>query len=434
MKIPRGVYYLKLSIIIKSIIRIPFLNLKNFKHVPLFEKKVAEILGVSYAVTMPHARIALYYILDYLKLNEDDEIILSPVTLPDMLNMILIKKARPVFIDFKNFNHSICLEELKSKISDKTKVIYLTHLYGILPNLEKIREICEEKQIILIQDITQSYGCEYLGSKVCNWADYSFSSTCSLKEIHTHMGGLILTNDDQANIFFKRIKEKDFHYLDRSYYFKFIKEDLVASLALNKYIFTLFLYNIFSYFFNRNPKHLEDLIDGRGIEIFNIKFFKGFFAGTGDFLREEIPHEMKYHFTNHQAMVGLEMIEEFKIKQAKRIQNSKLILSLLNNKVKKYLPNFEKDSLDVYWRLPIYVDDIVSLEKKMFKAGFDPGKTTLPCLPDMDIYKFLNQNCPVASRMGAKTIYIPNFHYLSHEEIEKIAELLNHYFESDHVS
>lgn len=433
MKIPRGVYYLNFSRIVKSLFSFILLDSKDNKCVLSFEEKVSSLLDVKSVTVMPHARIALYYILKFLNLKKNDEIIMSPVTLPDMLNMILILGGKPIFVDFQNLNHTISIEDLKLKISEKTKIIYLTHLYGILPDMAEIRKICNEKKIILIQDITQSYGCTYLGQSICKWADYNFSSTCSLKEIHTHMGGLILTEDESAKKIIEKLKNRDFHKLSRSYYFKFIKEDFIACLALNKYFFSFFLYYIFSYFFNKDPKILENLIDGKGIVLFKIRWFEGFFAGTGDFLRKEVPYEMKYHFSNHQALVGLEMLENFEQLQSKRIRNSEVILKGLSENAKKYLPIMRSEAGNVYWRLPIYVENIKELEHLFFKEGIDPGKTTLPCLPNLEIFRFIKQQCPIANNMGLKTVYIPNFHYLNENEIENIIRVINTYFELKNV-
>jgi hypothetical protein len=225
------------------------------------------------------------------------------------------------------------------------------------------------------------------------------------------------------------MKEEDFHLLDKYYYFKFIKEDLVASLALNPFIFSFFTYYVFSYFFHKNPKILENLIDGKGIYFLKRNWFVGYFAGTGDVLRKSVPQEMLYHFSEHQAQVGLKMLKNFKTHQKKRIENSVKLVSMLSIEAKKNLPNIRENAQNVYWRLPIFVEDTDKIEKKLFEKGIDPGKTTLPCLPSMNIFNFLAQSCPVAEEMGKKTIFIPNFHYLADEKLNFIASIINEYFE-----
>lgn len=427
-KIPRGVYYLSLGRILQTLLTYPFKDFSKKSKVSSFEKEAAVKLGSPLVLSMPHARIALFYLLKSYKLEAGSEVLMSPTTLPDMVNMILLLGLKPVFVDFKENTHSADISLAQSLLTPKSKVIYLTHLYGILPDMNEIKEFSKKNNLIFIQDCTQSYGTFFDTRPVVDFADASFYSTCALKDLHTHMGALLCLNNKEQLETIKSDSEKNFHKLDKSYFWKFLKEDLVASLALNPYLFSFFTYHIFKILFAIDAKLIEDLIDGRGLKIGPWTFFEGLFGGSGDVKRTSIPNEMLYHFTDMQAevgLLGLKKIDEF---ENARIKNTLLLISLLSGQSKKRLPTLTDKAHHSFWRIPILVDNQKEFEHFLFNHGIDPGKTTLPCLPYMDIFKDLNQKSPIALKMGQHSYFLPNFHYLTEKEIKHVASTINQYF------
>lgn len=411
-----------------SSITIWFSSLGNRKLVTDFEDQIKNKYKQKNAFATSHARIALYLILKNIKLDKGDEVLMSPVTLPDMVNVVLCLGLRPVFVDFSPLNHSVDLNLLREKISKKTKVIYLTHLYGIVPELDLVKEIALENSLCFIQDTTQTYGALYGEIPIYDYADFSFMSTCALKDIHTHIGALIFSSNDEVMI---RIKSDAslFPVLKKRYLFSYIKEDLVSAIALNRYFFNYFLYFFFSYFFNRDPKILLDLIDGKGIDICGVRFFYGYFARTGDFRRTELPTEMMYQFSSFQSEIGIQGLSLVDKIQEARKQNSKYIIERLNAKARECLPTILDRAENVYWRLPLKVNEIEKIEKIFFQNGIDPGKTTLPCLPSLKMFSDLSAACPIAMEMCEKSIYIPNYHYLKIADLDQVINVINGFFE-----
>nr|BDT30115.1 DegT/DnrJ/EryC1/StrS family aminotransferase [Bacteriovorax sp. HI3] len=427
-KIPRGVYYLSFGRILQTLVTYPFKNFSSQNKVEEFEKEAALKLNSPYALAMPHARISLYYLLKYYRLDAGSEVLMSPTTLPDMVNMVLLLGLKPVFVDFKENTHTADISKAEKLLTSKSKVLYLTHLYGILPDMNEILAFTQKNNLIFIQDCTQSYGTSFEGKPVTEFANATFYSTCSLKDLHTHMGSLLCVKSADQMRAIRKNTVRDFHPLSKKYFWKFLKEDIVASLALNPYLFSFFTYYIFKILFAIDAKLIEDLIDGRGLKLGPWIFFKGLFGGSGDERRTKIPHDMLYHFNDLQAEVGLQGLKDMDDFERRRRQNTLLLIEHLSDKAKARLPHLEEKANHSFWRIPIYVDDQKHFEHFLFDHGIDPGKTTLPCLPDMDIFKDLKQSAPVALKMGNHSYFLPNFHYLNEREIKHVASTINQYF------
>lgn len=429
--IPRGVYYLSFYEIIKSIFSLPFSNLKSKKYIEEYESSLKKLFEVDGLVLMPHARVCVYYILSLYNYPRGSEVLMSPTTLPDMVNMVLLLGLKPVFVDFSADIHGCLANDIKPKINDKTKALIVTNLYGLIYDLSEISNLCKKNNILFIQDNTQSYLCEYNNQQVHNFSDWSFSSTCALKDIHTHMGAFIIgKNEAKLNSLRENIK-RDFKLLSKRYFLKFLKEDLIASVGLNRNVFSFFHYWIFKIIFIIDMNMIDDLIDAKGISVFGKRFFKGLFGGSGYKRRTSVPQNMLYHFSGIQARKGLVTIKSIRSVQNSRIANSHYILSKLSKRALGQIPKFDPQAKNCFWRLPIFVDNLDDFRKYLFSCYIDPGKTTLPCLPELNIFKeFSNGEDFVVSRtMGENSIFIPNYHYLSMNDLNYIVEVINNYFE-----
>lgn len=296
--------------------------------------------------------------------------------------------------------------------------------------MNAIEKFCKDQQLLFIQDCTQAYGCKYDDRPVVDFADSSFFSTCSLKDLHTHMGGLLCTKSLEVMNEVTSLTSSDFTKIKKKYFWKFLKEDIVASLVLNRDVFSLITYKIFALIFKVDSRIIEDLINAKGITVGPFRFFEGLFGEIGDVRRTSIPSDMLYQFTDLQATVGIEQLKKINNFEVKRRENSLLLIKNLSVTASKRLPDLLELAHNSFWRIPIHVDDPREFEYFLFSQGIDPGKTTLPCLPTLSIFKDLKQDTPMAEHMGTHSIFLPNYHYLSKSEILYVAKTVNKYFEN----
>jgi len=183
---------------------IDFLNvdkipkLTNGPKVIEFEKEWSDWLGVKYSLMVNSGASANELTLLALKhIYGDGEIIIPPLTWISDISSVLFAGFEPVFVDINLKNLSFDLEKLNKSINKNTRAIFLTHVLGINGLTDEIIQICEENNILLLEDVCESHGTTFKGKKV---GSYGFASNFSFYFAH-HMstieGGMICTNDEK---------------------------------------------------------------------------------------------------------------------------------------------------------------------------------------------------------------------------------------------
>ena len=166
-------------------------------YVRRFEKEFAGWLGVKHAIAVSNGTAALHLALLALGIGQDDEVIVPDLTFASPANMVILSGARPVFADVTRDYWCINPEEIKRKLTEKTKAIIVVHLYGHPADIDEILEIVRENNIYVIEDAAEAHGAEYKGRKVGTLGDISTFSFYANKTITTGEGGMVVTNDDE---------------------------------------------------------------------------------------------------------------------------------------------------------------------------------------------------------------------------------------------
>jgi dTDP-4-amino-4,6-dideoxygalactose transaminase len=152
-------------------------------------------------------RVALYGLLKSYGIKEGDEIILPAFTCVVVPNAIIYCGAKPIYVDINRKTLNCDADEIKNKITSRTKIIIAQNTFGLSSDLDKIMEIAREKNIIVIEDCTHGFGGLYKGKKNGTIADASFFSTQWNKPFSTGIGGIAFVKDkiiaEKMNLFEK---------------------------------------------------------------------------------------------------------------------------------------------------------------------------------------------------------------------------------------
>jgi len=159
-----------------------------------FEESFAKYIGTKYAVAVNSGTAALHTALLSDKIGKDSEVITSPFSFVSTSNTILHAGAEPVFVDIDEASFNIDAEKIEEKITDKTKALLIVHLFGQPCDMKRIMEICENHDLILIEDACQAHGAEFDGKKVGSFGTGCFSFYPT-KNMTTGEGGMITTDD-----------------------------------------------------------------------------------------------------------------------------------------------------------------------------------------------------------------------------------------------
>ena len=161
------------------------------------EKKLCEVTGAKYAVVVSNGTAALHIAAMAAGIGPGDEVIVSPITFAASANCVLYCGGTPVFADINPKTYNIDPASIRAKITDKTKAIVAVDFTGQAVELDEIRAICKEYNLILIEDAAHSIGTKYNGQPVGSVADMTTFSFHPVKTVTSGEGGAVTTNDEE---------------------------------------------------------------------------------------------------------------------------------------------------------------------------------------------------------------------------------------------
>lgn len=161
------------------------------------EKKLCDITGAGYAVVVSNGTAALHAACFAAGVSKGDEVITTPITFAASANCALYCGARPVFADINYDTYNISPDEIRKKVTEKTKAVVAVDYTGQSVELDEIKSICAEKGIVLIEDAAHSIGTKYKGVPVGKIADMTTFSFHPVKTVTGGEGGAILTNNEE---------------------------------------------------------------------------------------------------------------------------------------------------------------------------------------------------------------------------------------------
>jgi perosamine synthetase len=188
------------------------------KYVEKFESSFSKYLGVKYSVSSTSGTSSLHLALLALEIKKGDEVLLPSLTFVATANVIAYCGATPVFVDSCTDTFLLDTEDLKKKITKKTKAVIAANLYGNSCNLKEIQNICKENGIYLIEDNAESLGTTFENKLLGNFGDISCFSFYGNKTITTGEGGMVCTNNFEIAEKIKLFKEQGFVKNAKEYY------------------------------------------------------------------------------------------------------------------------------------------------------------------------------------------------------------------------
>ena len=162
-----------------------------------FEQTVADYVGAKYAVAISNGTSALHAACFAAGIGPGDEVITTPLTFAASANCVLYCGGTPVFADVDSRTYNIDPEDIRRKITDRTKAIIAVHLAGQPCDMDAIHSIAREHGLIVIEDGAHALGSAYKGKKVGSLSDMTTFSFHPVKPITTGEGGMIVTDNEE---------------------------------------------------------------------------------------------------------------------------------------------------------------------------------------------------------------------------------------------
>lgn len=362
------------------------------------ERLFRNYFGFRNAFAFNSGRSSLIAILKAMNIGAGDEIILQAFTCNAAVNPIRYVGATPIFADI-NDDLNISVNDLKKKITSKTKAVMIQHTFGSPAEIDKIKEICLEKKIYLIEDCAHSLGAMYKGEFCGFFGDASFFSFGRDKVISSVYGGMVTINNESlinsVSSFQKELKVPSLFWT---------MQQLLHPILLNKIV--LPLYNlkvgriIMALFLNLNI--LSKAVtkkEGMGI--------------LPKYFPKKMPSSLSYLAINQ-----LKKIEQYN-------NHRRGIAQYYNHLFLKG----DIDDSNIYLKYPLLVDNPFEVINKLRKYNIYindgwSGSPIVPLSTELDKVCYNAGSCPKAEEISKKIILLPTHINISKQDAKWVFDCL----------
>lgn len=160
-----------------------------------FEEEFARQRGVKYALGVSSGTEALYTSLAAMGVGPGDEVLLQGYLWTSCINAVVRLGAIPRMVDIDD-TFTMDPEDLKRKISPRSKVVLIVHMSGAAGNIEPVLEIARKNNLLVLEDCAQANGAKLKGRYIGTFGDMAIFSLQINKNITAGEGGVVTTNDD----------------------------------------------------------------------------------------------------------------------------------------------------------------------------------------------------------------------------------------------
>jgi len=201
-----------------------------------FEEAFAEYIGVKHALATSSCTGALHITMKALGLGPGDEVIVPESTWIATATCVSYVGATPVFADIEQDTWCISPDDIKNKITSKTKAIIPVHMYGHPADMMTINSIAEEYDITVIEDAAPGIGSKINDRAVGSFGKAAAFSFQGAKPIVTGEGGMLVTDDenfyDKAHYYWDHCRDNTQVLFNTDVGLKYKMSNIQAALGL----------------------------------------------------------------------------------------------------------------------------------------------------------------------------------------------------------
>jgi dTDP-4-amino-4,6-dideoxygalactose transaminase len=345
------------------------------------EKNMCEYLGCKYAIGVSSGTDALLIALMALNIQPEDEVIVPSYSFFATAGVVSRLNATPVLTDIDPVTYNIKLEDIKKRITAKTKAIIPVHLFGQSAEMDELMKIADDK-ITIVEDAAQAIGVQYKDGKMVGTIGdigcFSFFPSKNLGGFGD--GGLVVTNDEQLA---ERLHILRVHGARPKYYHKIIggnfRIDAIQAAVLNVKLPYL---NSWSEQRRKNAETYNKLFTKKGLA-----------EDTG-----------KTEFNIKNKVLLPKAIYKSNSLKNYHIYNQYIIRAQYRNELRNFLSKNEIMT-EIYYPVPFHLQE---------------------CFSDLD-YKL--GDFPISESVANTSLALPIYPELTGEQIEFVVDKINEFIE-----
>lgn len=369
-----------------------------------FEDRFAEFHSMRHAITTSYGRMAFYYILRALDLPPGSEVIFPALTFWVVPEIARQANLKPVFVDVDPDTFNINPALVEAAITERTRVIVPTHLYGQPCEMDRVLDIAAKYNLIVVEDCAQAAGARFRGRRVGTFGHASFFSFQLLKGINTYGGGMAISDDEQLA---KKIRAQA------------VGEPTQSVVELARRFVTGFT--------------ARSLVSPKGFAWwgFPVGAIASFLSDADlsryfwEHIREldQFPTSYRRKFSNVQAILGLRGLEKLDEFNERSQTHADTYTRGLATCRAIQTPRVSDDAEHVYYQYSVYVSDPKLAKRRAIRRGVDFESTHVDVCSTLPLFKEFAAECPGAEKTS-NALQLPVYSRLRTTDVEQVLQVI----------
>jgi len=365
-----------------------------------FEERFAAYHYMDHAIAASYGRMAFYYILRALNLPAGSEIIFPALTFWAVPEIARRAGFKPVFVDVDPFTFNLDRTAIEAAITEHTRVIVPTHLYGQPCEMTEILQIAEKHNLIVVEDCAQAVGARYQGRLVGTFGTASFFSFQMLKGVNTYGGGMALTNNHELAARVRDLAADEPLPSTKDVAARFLK-GYAARLGISPKVFTFWGYPI---------QALASMFGDFDLSKYMWEKIRPL---------DSFPRTYTQHYSNAQAVVGirgLAKLDEYNARsRAHGLRYARGLSDCRSIQTPRILPDVEH----VYYQCCIYTSDPRRTSRRAIRRGVDFETMHVDVCPALPLFKAFAAVCSGAEAAKA-ALQLPVYSRLRSSDVDRV--------------
>lgn len=369
-----------------------------------FEERFAAYHYMDHAIAASYGRMAFYYILRALNLPAGSEVIFPALTFWVVPEIARRAGFKPVFVDVDPFTFNLDRTAIEAAITEHTRVVVPTHLYGQPCEMKELLQIAEKHNLIVVEDCAQAAGARYHGRLVGTFGTASFFSFQMLKGVNTYGGGMALTNNHELAARVRNFAAGEPLPSTRDVAARFLKA-YAARIGISPKVFTFWGYPIHAL-----PSMFSD-VDLSKYVWEKIRPLDSF------------PRTYTQRYSNAQAVIGIRALAKLDEYNARSREHALRYAGGLSDCRSIQTPRILQDVEHVYYQYCIYTSDSRRASRRAIRRGIDFETMHVDVCPSLPLFKSFASPCPGAEATKA-ALQLPVYSRLRSSDVDRVLQVM----------
>jgi dTDP-4-amino-4,6-dideoxygalactose transaminase len=343
------------------------------------------------ALAAAQGRFALYLALKHL-IQPGQEVILSPYTIYDVVNMVVCAGGRPVFADIEAQSCNIDARRVAALIGPNTGAVLVTHLHGLACDMDSLAELCRSKGVALVEDAAQAFGATLAGRPLGTIGDAGIFSFGRVKNLNAFFGGMLVCRDPAL---YARVAADiaSLPFEEEGRLAKRIVACLVSEAAMSAPAFQLATFWALQAGCLWDVRAVNQLVQTENDPV----------------ARTELPERYLRRMTPMQARIVRAQLPHVTADTEARQHAAEIYFEGLSDVPELGLPPRRRDGSHVYLSFPVQAPDRWALVKHLMRRRRDVSIQHIGNTADLAVFSAFASDCPVARRVAARVVLLPTY-------------------------